>query len=75
MHKKIGEDRMCNSGDMLAVRQTDKQTDIHGHHNTQLPYRGGVKQLTDEFVTNVLSGESTEGLMLSISSIHLLFIL
>jgi len=25
---------------MLADRQTDRQTDRHGRHNTQLPYRG-----------------------------------
>jgi len=27
MRKKIGEDRACSSGDMLADRQTDRQTD------------------------------------------------
>jgi len=27
MHKKLGEDRVCNSGDMMADRQTHKQTD------------------------------------------------
>jgi len=34
MHKTFGEDGTCSSGDMLADRQTGKQTDRHGHHNT-----------------------------------------
>jgi len=28
MHKKFGKDRMPGSGDILADRQTDRQTDI-----------------------------------------------
>jgi len=28
MHKKIGKDSACGSGDILADRQTDTQTDI-----------------------------------------------
>jgi len=28
MHKKLGKDRACGSGDILADRQTDTQTDI-----------------------------------------------
>ena len=28
VHKKIGKDRACGSGDILADRQTDAQTDI-----------------------------------------------
>ena len=36
--KKFGEDRTCSSGDMLAERQTDRQTDRRGHYNTS-PYR------------------------------------
>jgi len=28
MRKKIGKDRACGSGDILADRQTDPQTDI-----------------------------------------------
>jgi len=35
------EDQTCLSGDMLAVRRrqtnTNKQTDRHGHRNTSLP--------------------------------------
>jgi len=27
MHKELGKDRMCGSGDILADRQTDTQTD------------------------------------------------
>jgi len=42
--QKIGEDRTCSSEDMIADRQThthtDRQTDMHAHHNTPLPYRG-----------------------------------
>jgi len=39
-HQKIGEDRTCSSGDMIADRQTHTQTERHAHHNTPLPYRG-----------------------------------
>jgi len=28
MHKEFGEDRTCSSGDMLADRQTNRQTDV-----------------------------------------------
>jgi len=43
MHRKFGEGRACCSGDMIADRQTHTQTDRHAHHNTPLPYRGGVR--------------------------------
>jgi len=33
---KIGKDRACGSGDILAARETDTQTDIH--HNTSQPF-------------------------------------
>jgi len=38
MHKN-GKDRECGSGDILADRQTHRQTDRRAHHNTspQLP--------------------------------------
>jgi len=40
-HRRSGEDQTCLSGDMLAVRRrqtnTNKQTDRHGHRNTSLP--------------------------------------
>jgi len=29
MHRKIGKDRACGFGDMLAKRQTDRQTHTH----------------------------------------------
>ena len=32
--QKIGNDRMCGSGDILSDRQTDRQTDRHTHHDT-----------------------------------------
>ena len=35
---KIGEDRTCSSEDMIVDRQTHR----HTHHNTLLPYWGGV---------------------------------
>ena len=31
-HKKLGEDRMRNSGDMLADRQTDRQSSQYSAH-------------------------------------------
>ena len=40
MHRKIGKDRACGSGDILADRQTDTHTQTymqmhrHTHHNT-----------------------------------------
>ena len=39
MHRKIGKDRACGSGDMLADRQTDRQTHTQrrAHHNTWPP--------------------------------------
>ena len=41
--EKVGEDRTCSSGDMIADRHThrerERQTDRHAHHNTPLPYR------------------------------------
>jgi len=43
MPKKLGEDQVCSSRDMIADRQTHRetqcQTDRHCHHNTLLPYR------------------------------------
>jgi len=40
-HKKFPEGRRCSSEDMIADRQTHtRQTDIHAHRNTPLPYRG-----------------------------------
>ena len=36
MSKKSGEDRTCSSEDTIADRQTHRQTDRHGHHNTPL---------------------------------------
>ena len=41
-HYKFDEDRMCNSEDMIADRETHRQTDRHAHHITLQPYRGGV---------------------------------
>ena len=38
--RKICEDRNSSSGDMFADRQTYKQTDRHGHHNTSPPLLG-----------------------------------
>jgi len=35
VHKKIGKDRACGSGDTLVDRQTDTHTDTH--HNTLQP--------------------------------------
>jgi len=35
MHKKLGKDRECGSGDILADRQTDRPTDRHTHHKSQ----------------------------------------
>ena len=40
MHKKFGEHWTCRSEDMIAYKHT--HTDRHAHHNTPLPYRGGV---------------------------------
>jgi len=46
MHRKFGKDRTCDSGDILADRQTDRstdrqtdpsQTDRPTHHNTSQP--------------------------------------
>ena len=39
MHKQIGKDRACGSGDILAdiQTQTDRPTDRHTHHNTSQP--------------------------------------
>jgi len=34
MHKKFGKDYVCDSGDILA----DKQTDRHTHHITSQPF-------------------------------------
>jgi len=34
MLKSLGEGRMSSSGEMLADRQTDRQTNKHAHHNT-----------------------------------------
>jgi len=34
MHREIGKDRECGSGDILAETQTDRYTDRHTHHNT-----------------------------------------
>ena len=36
-HRKIGTDRACGSGDMLANRQTNTQTHRRAHHNTASP--------------------------------------
>jgi len=37
MHKKFGKGCLCGSGDIIADRQTDTQTDRHSHHNTSQP--------------------------------------
>jgi len=43
MRINFGEDRTCSSEDIIADRQIHTETDIHAHHNTSLPYRGGSK--------------------------------
>jgi len=45
MHRKIGKDHECNSGDMLSDRQTDRQTDSQTHK--QIP----TDRQTDVFIT------------------------
>ena len=35
--QKIGKDRACGSADILADRQTHRQTDRRTHHNTSEP--------------------------------------
>jgi len=42
-HKSFGEDRTCSSEEMIADRQTHRQTDRHAHHNTPRAYRGQSK--------------------------------
>jgi len=37
MHRKIGKVRACDSGDILADRQTDRHADRHAHHNISPP--------------------------------------
>jgi len=37
MHKKIGKDRACGSGDILADRQTDKPVGFYGPIAPPLP--------------------------------------
>jgi len=44
VHKEFGEDRMFNSRDMLANRQTRRQTDSNSHHNTSFPYLQGLSK-------------------------------
>ena len=34
MQKKLGKDRACGSGDILANRHTDRQTHTHTHRRT-----------------------------------------
>jgi len=41
--KQFREDGTCSSGDMIADRQTDEQTDRHGHHNTLLTRQSGAE--------------------------------
>ena len=41
VHKEFGEDRMFNSRDMLANRQTHRQADSNSHHNTSFRYLQG----------------------------------
>ena len=36
MHKKIGEDQTCSSGDMIADKHTHRQTNKHAHHNAPI---------------------------------------
>jgi len=52
MHMKFDEDRTFSSGDMLADRQTDRQTNEHGHHNMPLPYRRRSKQWRNILLTS-----------------------
>jgi len=42
MHRKLGKDRTCGSGDILTDRQTDRQTHTHRHthYDTSAPLRG-----------------------------------
>ena len=57
MYRKLREDRVCNSGDMLAGRQTDR----HGRPDTPLHYRwwGGVMILSLSFSRPSLDYEHT----------------
>ena len=46
VHKKIGEDRACSSGDKIADRQTHTETHRHAHHNTpRSPITGEITTL------------------------------
>jgi len=47
MHRKIGKDHACGSGDMLADRQTNRQTDTHTHTET----------CSSQYFVNALTGE------------------
>jgi len=45
MHK-IGKDRTCGSGDILADRQTHRHAHRRSHHNTSHRFRGQCKDRT-----------------------------
>jgi len=51
--KKIGKDRACGAGDILADRQTHRYTDRHAHYNTSQP-------LSLERATVIISKQLTE---------------
>jgi len=42
-HEKYGEAQTCGCRSMQAERRTRRQTDRHAHHNTPLPYWGGLE--------------------------------
>ena len=39
MHTKFVKHHTCSSEDIIAERQTHRQTDRYARHNTLLPYR------------------------------------
>jgi len=47
-HKIFGQDRTCSSKDIIADGQS--HTDRHLHRNTPLPYRGGVINVSCNWV-------------------------
>jgi len=65
MHKKIGKDHACGSGDILADRQRDRHTDIlitilcncsHGRSNKDNLY---TEDNNDTNKLNAFTGKST----------------
>jgi len=57
MHKKVGEDRTCSFEDMIADRQTHRQTDtlitiLRSHVG------GGVKMLEEKIVKTLKTSKN-----------------